>query len=72
MAQLSATERTTAFATTVDDLASAWAFVMTHVDVVGPAPTIKISPVWRYDTDRPDDEPTLFFEAGVSGMVEEV
>lgn len=71
MAQLSATERTVKFATTVDDLSSAWAFVMAHVDEVGEAPQISINPFWRYNTDEPDAPPRLMFEASVSGMVEE-
>jgi hypothetical protein len=39
-------EFTARYATAVEDLASAWAFVMEHVDKVGPDPSIHITPYW--------------------------
>ena len=66
-------ERTTRLATTVDDLAAAWAFVMEHIDSVGPDPDVKISPVWSRNFDQmDDDEPwPRHFSVVVSGMVED-
>lgn len=50
-------EVTTRYATTVDDLPSAWAFVMDHVDRVGADPSITISPFWSYSVhDMGDDD----------------
>jgi len=44
----STVERSIRYATTVDTLGEAWAFVMDKLDdpMVGPTPTIKISPTW--------------------------
>lgn len=68
-------EVTTRYATSVDDLASAWAFVMDRLDHVGPDPEVRITPIWSWsvhDMDRPDDyQPPRRFEVVVSGMVEE-
>lgn len=70
-------EVTTQYATTVDDLPAAWAFVMEHVDhaEVGPNPSIEISPLWSYsvhDMDN-DDAPTppRQFSVVVSGMIDD-
>lgn len=38
-------EVTTKYATTVDDLSAAWAFVMEHLDCVGDHPHIEIRPI---------------------------
>jgi hypothetical protein len=38
-------EVTTRYATTVDDLTSAWAFVMKHLDSCGDDPSIEIRPI---------------------------
>jgi len=65
-------ERTTRIVSTVDELADAWAFVMTHIDEVGDDPSITISPVWSRGADQiNDDEPwPRHFSVVVSGMVE--
>lgn len=66
-------EITTKYATTVDELADAWAFVMARLDSVGPDPRVTISPIWSYDVtslDR-DQNPPRRFEVVVSGMVHE-
>lgn len=41
-------EITTRFATNVEAMSDAWAFVMARIDRVGPDPTIYIKPVWVY------------------------
>lgn len=38
-------EVTTRYATTVEDLPSAWAFVMGHLDALGDDPSIEIKPI---------------------------
>lgn len=67
-------EVTTRYATTVDELADAWAFVMDRLDNVGPNPRITISPIWSYSpseiTDE-DHEVPRRFEICVEGMVHE-
>lgn len=71
MAQRSATERTTKYATTVDDLADAWVFVMEHLPDVGNDPTVVITPRWISTWNSTPDTPTVrTFEVAVSGMVE--
>jgi hypothetical protein len=55
-------ERTIMYATTVTALGEAWAFVMGHLDEVGPDPSIQIKPLWWSDDSRR-------FEVVVSGMV---
>lgn len=62
-------ERTTRYATSVDDLNSAWAFVMAYLDRVGPDPSVEITPCWTITSDS-DDMPRRF-EVVVSGMVHE-
>jgi hypothetical protein len=68
-------EVTTRYATTVDDLPAAWAFVMDKLDSVGPDPSVEIKPLWAWavqDMDRSDDYvPPRQFSVVVSGMVEE-
>lgn len=65
-----ATEVTTRYAKgDLPDLASAWAFVMAKVDLVGGDPEVHITPVWTHGNGH-DGERT--FSAAVSGMVEEV
>lgn len=72
---MSPIEVTTRYTTTVDDLPSAWAFVMERVDQVGPNPSIKIRPIWihnLHDMDRVDAPPAVRqFEITVEGMVHE-
>jgi len=67
-------ERTTTFATTVDDLAAAWAFIMGRIEEVGPDPRITISPIWSFSASSLDVEqnPPRRFEVSVSGMVHDV
>lgn len=68
-------EVTTRYATTVDDLGSAWSFVMARLDSVGPDPSIHITPLWSFspiDMDRVDaPEPPRQFSVVVDGMVHE-
>ena len=63
-------EVTTRYATTVDDLHAAWAFVMARLDSVGPDPSIHISPVWTISSGDDEYQPRRF-EVVVEGMVEE-
>lgn len=65
-------EVTTRYATTVEDLAAAWAFIMERLDSVGPDPQIKITPVWVITPDLDEDEPPpRRFSVVVEGMVDE-
>lgn len=68
MNTISPIEMTTQYATTVINLTDAWSFVMEHIDKVGTAPSISISPVWTFSNDKED--PEQHFEVVVSGMVE--
>lgn len=74
MSQRSATEVTTKFATTVDELTDAWAFIMEHLADVGDAPNVTITPCWPVSVaEFPDggDVGRRYFEVTVSGMVEQ-
>ncbi len=64
-------ERTTKYATSVDDLADAWAFIMERLDAVGPDPQITISPIWSFSASSLDVEqdPPRRFEVSVSGTI---
>ncbi|MCG7285377.1 hypothetical protein MHY85_05225 [Cellulomonas sp. ACRRI] len=67
-------EVTTKYATSVDELADAWAFVMARLDAVGPDPRITISPIWTYSSDEisnPGYRAPRRFEVCVEGMVHE-
>lgn len=68
-----AIEVTTKFVTTVDDLPTAWAFVMDHIDALGPDPQVQIRPIWLMSVteamDGRDERPMRQFEVVVSGMV---
>lgn len=69
-------EVTTRYATSVDTLAEAWAFVMERLDRVGPDPRITITPCWVIsvrDMDADDEgwEYPRRFEVVVEGMVRE-
>lgn len=68
-------EVTTRYATSVDTLPEAWAFVMGRLDSVGPDPMITIKPCWTIsvsEMDAPEDrEWPRRFEVVVSGMVKE-
>lgn len=55
------TELTRRYARNTPDLVSAWRFVMAHLDLVGPDPSISITPVWS--------DPRTF-DVSVSGTVE--
>jgi hypothetical protein len=66
-------EVTTRYVTTVDDLPEAWAFIMGHLDTVGPDPTIQIKPLWIIsagDIGEDQERPPRQFEVLVEGMVE--
>lgn len=71
MSRLSPVEFTACYATTVEALPDAWAFVMEHLEKVGPDPRIEISPVWVVDTMRPTEDVARHFSVVVNGMVEE-
>lgn len=67
-------EVTTRYATSVNELADAWAFVMARLDAVGPDPRISISPIWSYSPSEIGDEDyhaPRRFEICVEGMVHE-
>jgi hypothetical protein len=56
-------EVTTKYATNVEDLGAAWAFVMQHIDQVGDSPSVIISPVWTIssvDLDGPRERERHF------------
>lgn len=63
-------EVTTKYATTCTDLPEAWAFVMEHLDDVGPDPSIEIKPVWTVTDDTDYADMPRHFEVEVSGTVE--
>lgn len=67
MPQRAATEVTTRYATHVDTITEAFAFVMEHLEKVGPAPEVNIGPCWSSE----DDFDSVYFGVVVSGMVEE-
>ncbi len=74
MSERKPSEVTTRYATTVDDLAAAWAYVMERIDQVGPDPSITIKPLWVisvHDMDSDNEAPPREFEVTVSGMVHE-
>lgn len=75
MSETAPIEVTTRYATTVDDLPAAWAFVMDRLDSVGPDPSIDIKPLWSWSVHDMDDDdaptPPRQFEVVVSGMVKE-
>lgn len=62
-------EVTTRYATTVETLQDAFAFVMGELDGIGATPCITITPVMCWNTD--DDDPERFFSVVVSSMLEE-
>lgn len=69
-------EVTTRYATSVNDLADAWAFVMDRLDAVGPDPSVHITPIWTIsvrdmDADDEGQEWHRRFEVVVEGMVKE-
>lgn len=55
-------ERTVRIATRVDDLPAAWAFIMAHIDAVGPRARVAINPY--HDADD-----VAHFDVAVEGMV---
>ncbi len=65
-------EVTTRFATTVESLTDALAFVMERLDYLGPDPRIEITPQWTVyaDRDHPGDGKRTF-SVVVDGMVHE-
>lgn len=60
-------EMTTRFATTVPTMQAAWVFVMEHLELVGPMPSIEITSVVRVGDG---DEDEVVFTVVVRGMVE--
>lgn len=65
-------EVTVRYACCADDLTSAWAFVMEHLDKVGPSPSIEIKPIWTFSAlPGTDDESKQSFDVGVSGTITE-
>lgn len=66
MGQRAPLEMTTRYATSVDSLSDAWEFVMDHLEKVGDAPSVAISPEWSSE----DDFRTCYFTVVVSGTVE--
>lgn len=72
-------EVTTRYATSVDDMTAAWAFVMARLDTVGPAPSVTIRPVWIFPVAQmidaldggDDDGGHRQFEVVVEGSVKE-
>lgn len=68
-------EKTVRYATTVEDLAGAWAFVMEKLEQVGPDPSVEISPIWVISVgdalSGTEEAPPRHFSVVVSGMVEE-
>lgn len=57
----------TRYSTTTDDLASAWAFVMSKIDLLGPDPAVEITPLWEIRSD--EEDPPRRFSVTVSGGV---
>jgi hypothetical protein len=57
-------ERTVRYATTVQEITDAWAFVMAWMDQCGPDPQIEIKPYWLVT----DDDTERMFSVVVSGM----
>lgn len=70
MSETAPVEVTRKYVTTVSELFEAWAFVMDHLDDVGPDPQILVSPVWVQSWAPVDaEQPARRFEVSVSGMV---
>lgn len=71
MSDLRRIEVTTRYATNVETLAEAWAFVMDHVDRVGPDPMVTIKPTWYYGMGDDEDvnDGDRWFSVVVNGMV---
>lgn len=64
-------EKTTRYATTVETLQDAFAFVMGQLDTIGESPCITITPVMSWAVDGDPGDPERFFSVVVSSMVEE-
>lgn len=62
-------EKTTAYQTYVPELTDAFAFVMGHVDEVGPDPAIQIKPVMFMHDEDCDHDDGRMFEVTVTGSV---
>jgi hypothetical protein len=63
-------EVTTRYATRVDELTDAFAFVMSHLELAGPTPNVHITSVWVISRDDPDAEPVTRFNVVVEGYSE--
>lgn len=70
-------EVSTRYATTVETMTDAWEFVMSRIDLVGPDPSVTISPYWRVNMELMMDDSVeeqampRCFTVVVEGMVEE-
>jgi hypothetical protein len=71
-------ERFVRYSTRVRELPEAWSFVMTHIDHVGGAPGVEISPTWGHYDGIPEEgsyiepaDPPLWFEVSVSGSTKD-
>jgi hypothetical protein len=67
-------EITTTYVTSVATLPEAWAFVMEHIDKLGPRPTVRVDPRTIYAVNEIGDDDARgesLFEVLVSGMREE-
>jgi hypothetical protein len=65
-------EVATRYSTTVDDMPTAWAFVMEHIDKLGPEPSVNIYPCWGVDREAATEEPAnqCHFHVAVDGCKE--
>lgn len=68
--RLTPIETVTTMTTSVSDITSALSFVMEHLDNLGDAPQITITPVWTYSEDDETGKPV--FEVSVAGMKEQI
>jgi hypothetical protein len=62
----------TRYSTTVDTMQEAFAFVMEHIDTMGPEPSVHINPCWGVDRDEAVNEPegSVHFHVCVEGTTE--
>lgn len=58
---------TTRYAMWVDEMTQAWAFVMEHLELVGPDPSVKITPHMTVHVEDQDEEPKRRFSVVIEG-----
>jgi hypothetical protein len=58
---------TTRYAMWVNEMPQAWAFVMEHLDLVGPDPSVKITPHMAVRVGAEDEEPRRRFSVVIEG-----